>query len=64
MNNLLHKDTVESKRVARQPEVRAKPQQCFGNAFRVVLNIPEYAEADYVEGMVAVSSRKGARAEE
>jgi hypothetical protein len=52
--NKLQKDTVESKRVAKHPQVRAKPQQCFGNAFRVVLNIPEYGDADYVEGMVVI----------
>ena len=50
--NKLQKDTVESKRVA--TNVRAKPQRCFGNAFRVVMNIPEYAQADYVEGMVVI----------
>jgi hypothetical protein len=31
--------------------VRARPQQCYYNAFQVIQQIPEYADAEYVEGM-------------
>ena len=44
------KDKVESARVRRL--VRAKPKQCFINAMRVVWDIPEYEDADYVEGVI------------
>jgi hypothetical protein len=44
------KDIVESKRV--KMLIGSKMKQCYGNAFRVVLALPEYADADYVEGMV------------
>ena len=50
------KDKNESVRVRRL--VRAKPKQCFTNAMRVVWDIPEYEDADYVEGViVAVGDR-------
>jgi hypothetical protein len=43
------KDTVESKRVSKL--IRAKEKHCYYNAFRVIQEVPEYAAADYVEGM-------------
>lgn len=43
------KDVIESKRVRKL--VRARQQQCFWNAFQVIQRIPEYADAEYVEGM-------------
>ena len=43
------KDKIESQRVGKL--VRAKHKQCYYNAFHVVMNLPEYANADYVEGM-------------
>jgi hypothetical protein len=46
------KDITESKRARRQ--VRAKAKQCYHNAFRVVFEIPEYAHADYVEGLAVI----------
>ena len=46
------KDIIESKRVRRL--VRAKSKQCYHNAFRVVFEIPEYAEAEYVEGLAVI----------
>lgn len=44
------KDKVESARVRRL--VRAKPQRCYHNAYRVIFEIPDYYDADYVEGLV------------
>lgn len=46
------KDKNESARIKRL--VRSKPKQCYVNAARVVLHIPEYANADYVEGMAVL----------
>jgi len=43
------KDVAESKRVRRL--LRARPQQCFWNAFQAVQRVPEYADAEYVEGI-------------
>ena len=43
------KDIVESQRVGKL--VRARAKQCYRNAFRVIEEVPEYANADYVEGM-------------
>jgi hypothetical protein len=43
------KDIIESKRG--KGLVCAKPKQCYDNAFRVILKIPEYAKAEYVEGL-------------
>ena len=43
------KDQQESARIKKL--IRAVPRQCYRNAFRVVLWVPEYAQADYVEGM-------------
>ena len=45
----------ESARIKRL--VRSKPKQCYVNAFRVVLQVPEYAEADYVEGLAVIGRR-------
>jgi hypothetical protein len=47
------KDVAESKRVGKL--VRAGNKQCYYNAFHVVMNIPEYAYADYVEGMAVLN---------
>ena len=46
-------DEKESVRVKRL--VRSKPKQCYLNAARVVLAIPEYANADYVEGLAVLA---------
>ncbi len=46
------KDIAESKRVGKL--VRSISKQCYLNAFRVVHNVPEYAKADYVEGMAVL----------
>lgn len=45
----MDKNTVESQRVGKL--VRAKGKQCYHNAFRVVMESPGYAKADYVEGL-------------
>ena len=46
------KDKIESKRVGKL--VRAKNKQCYYNASQVLMHIPEYADADYVEGMAVL----------
>jgi hypothetical protein len=46
------KNENESARVRQL--IRAKPRQCYLNAFRVIQQVREYAQADYVEGMVVV----------
>lgn len=46
------KDKSESARAKRL--VASKPKQCYINAARIVLHIPEYAEADYVEGLAVI----------
>ena len=46
------KDEKESARTRRL--VRSKPKQCYVNAARVVLHVPEYADADYVEGLAVI----------
>jgi hypothetical protein len=46
------KDNAESKRVRKIVGVKAK--QCYLNAFRVIQHVPEYADADYVEGMAVL----------
>ena len=46
------KDINESKRVKKV--IRSKSKQCYLNAFRVVQNVPEYAKANYVEGMAVL----------
>ena len=45
----MDKDVCESKRVKRL--VRATAHQCYWNAFQVVQRIPEYSDAEYIEGM-------------
>ena len=45
----MSKDKIESARVRRL--VRARPQQCYYNSFHVIFEVPEYAKADYVEGL-------------
>src|SRR4051812_5123269 len=52
----LEKNVAASVRVAKDRNVRAKPGQCYANAFRVVLHVPEYAGATYVEGMAVLKS--------
>jgi len=47
-----NKNISESKRVRRA--VRAKRQQCYKNAVRVIWKVPEYKNADYVEGYAVV----------
>jgi len=46
-------DEKESVRVKRL--VRSKPKRCYLNAARVILGIPEYADADYVEGLAVLA---------
>lgn len=48
------KDVGESKRVGKR--VRARAKQCYHNANQVVLRVPEYADAEYVEGVVVDES--------
>lgn len=43
-----NKNTEESKRVGKA--VKAKKRRCYINAMRVIWYIPEYEEADYIEG--------------
>jgi len=43
------KESVKTRRL-----VRSKPKQCHVNAARVVLAVPEYAKADYVEGLAVI----------
>jgi hypothetical protein len=45
----MSKDVNESRRVRKL--VRGRAQQCYWNAFQVVQRIPEYSDAEYVEGM-------------
>ena len=52
MSRTENKDVAESERTGRL--VRAMRKQCYVNACRVVLNVPEYAEADYVEGIAVI----------
>jgi hypothetical protein len=46
------KDVKESKRARKL--VGAKAHRCYLNAFRVIQEVPEYANADYVEGMAVL----------
>ena len=46
-------DVQESVRVRRL--VRSKPKQCYVNAARVILGVPEYKNADYVEGLAVLA---------
>jgi hypothetical protein len=46
------KDKTESARVRRF--VRAKPKQCYLNAFRAIQQVAGYAHADYVEGLAVM----------
>ena len=46
-------DVQESVRVRRL--VRSKPKQCYLNAARVILGIPEYKNANYVEGLAVLA---------
>ncbi len=48
----MEKGTVESQRVGKL--VRAKVKQCYRNASQVLLALPEYANADYVEGIIVI----------
>ena len=49
------KDKIESARVRRL--IRARRQQCYYNAFRVIFEVPEYDEADYVEGLAVIDGQ-------
>ena len=49
------KNTEESRRVAGHEDVRAERQQCYANAFRVVMFVPGYADATYAEGYAVCS---------
>ena len=48
-----NKNTEESKRVGKA--VKAKKQQCYINAMRVIWYVPEYDKADYVEGYAVIN---------
>ena len=47
-----NKNVAESERTRRL--VRAKSKQCYLNAFRVIQEVEEYADADYVEGLAVI----------
>ena len=49
------KDKIESARVRRL--IRARRQQCYYNSFRVIFEVPEYDEADYVEGLAVIDGQ-------
>ena len=49
-----NKSVSESKRVGKA--VKAKKQQCYINAMRVIWYVPEYEEADYIEGYAVIGS--------
>jgi len=46
------KDIVESQRVKKI--VRPRVKQCYANAAKVILALPEYADAEYVEGLAVI----------
>jgi len=46
------KNVEESQRVGER--VRAKAKQCYYNAFHIIMTLPEYANADYVEGIAVM----------
>ena len=48
----MDKDKEESKRAGKL--VRARRRECYYNSFRVIMNVPEFAKADYVEGIAVV----------
>lgn len=48
----MRKNFALSEALAKDKRVRARKRQCFKNAFNVVSNCPEFAEATYVEGIV------------
>jgi hypothetical protein len=50
-----NKSVSESKRVRKA--VRAKSKQCYKNAVRVIQKVPEYRNADYVEGYAAIGGK-------
>ena len=52
----LQKDIKESLRVGDHKDVQAEYGQCFAVAYRTVTLLPEYHDATYVEGIVAVPS--------
>jgi len=47
-----NKDIAESERTGKL--VRARAKQCYRNAFRVIQEVEEYADADYVEGFAGI----------
>lgn len=34
--------------------IRSRPQQCYYNAFRTIFEVPDYARAEYVEGLAVI----------
>ncbi len=50
----MYKNPDESRRVAQHPSVKAERSQCYINAFRVVMHVPGYADATYVEGFAVL----------
>lgn len=53
--NMKTKDKNESARVKRL--VRSRRKHCYHNAFRVIFEIPEYANAEYVEGLAVIAGK-------
>lgn len=49
----MKKNTIESERVSKA--LRAKKQHCYRNAFRLIQEMPEYSNADYVEGIAVAA---------
>ena len=47
-----NKDVAESEKTRKL--VRAKAKQCYLNAFRVIQEVEEYTNADYVEGVAVI----------
>ncbi len=54
----MKKNVEMSLKLAKNKKVRPIPKQCYRNASRVVLRVPEFAAAAYVEG-IAVSHQYG-----
>lgn len=46
----MKKNIEESIRAGTHPKVLVEAGYCYANAFRAMLNVPEYHDADYVEG--------------
>lgn len=50
-----NKNINESHRASQHPSVKAERSQCFINAFRVVMHVPGFANATYVEGVAVLN---------